>query len=165
VLDKEQIAKLQNQLAELRKYLLKGTFTEDEYQAEKLTIKNQIKTLEEKMIPQYHKPKDIVAEAEFASSAVSNLLSGIKEKQRNVVSNLGSNFYLSDKKVSIHLSNTLLVFQKFHKRMNDQNQRFELSEYADLFVKRPDLKPDNPIWLASLPVGGTPSGKISNLFL
>lgn len=146
---KEQISKLHNQLPELRKFLIKGTFTEEEYREEKHSLEDQIQTLEQKLIPTHHKPKDIVAEAEFASMAKERLLSGIIEKQRGVVLNLGSNFYLNDKKVSVQLTNTLLTFQKFHKRLHEQKEEFELSKYADVFLKRPDLKPLNPSWLPS----------------
>ncbi len=84
---------------------------------------------------------------EFALIASSKFKKADDAGKGRVVRDLGSNFLLTDKKVSIQLKNSYYVFSKvsdWHKKPND---KFELTKYADILSKRPDLKPSNPMWL------------------
>jgi site-specific DNA recombinase len=144
----ELITKEEAKLKDLRQFLLKGTFTESEYFDEKATIERAINTLKQGVSNKKEMDStEFVKKSDFAVHAWERFRKGNEATRYDVVTNLGSNFLLKEGKVSIQLDKTYIIFQKFRKGRYNQKGRFELSKYADVFKKRPDLLPLNPSWL------------------
>ena len=145
----KDIIALEKRSSLLLEKLLDGTITDTEYKPAKKKIADQIEALKNQAdLPQKKQDyKEILDEIEFALTASTKFKKADDMGKGRVVRDLGSNFLLKDKKVSIQLKNSYYVFSKVTNWSIKPNDEFELSKYSDILSKRPDLLPSNPMWL------------------
>ncbi|KKU45707.1 MAG: hypothetical protein UX64_C0025G0005 [Microgenomates group bacterium GW2011_GWC2_46_7] len=143
------ISVLEKRSALLLEKLLDGTITDAEYKPAKKKISDQITLLKntENVLPRKVSYRKLLDEMEFALTASQKFRKADDMGKGRVIKDLGSNFLLKDRIVSIHLKNSYYVFSKVSDWSISEKKAFELTKYDDILSKKPDLVPSNPMWL------------------
>ncbi len=152
IVDKSKdITVLEKRSSLLLEKLLDGTITDVEYKPAKKKIADQINILKstENALPVSRSYRELLDEMEFGLTASQKFNKADDLGKGRVVRDLGSNFLLKDRKVSIQLKNSYYVFSKVSDWSIKEKEAFDLTKYADILSKRPDLVPSNPMWLPS----------------
>ena len=118
-----------NNLLELR---IDGDVSSQEYKAKKKEIESGIKQLEKERENINLQSEDWTARAErrlnFAHDAVEKFENGTFEEKSRILKNLGTNFLLTNKKLTVDLDNVLYVIQKNQLAVNQTLERFKPDE-------------------------------------
>jgi site-specific DNA recombinase len=145
----QAIVGIKTQLDRLLKGYVKGLFGDKEYQENKRELEAKLESLEKKKTStsSLKRKKSLNDQLIFAREAQKRFQKGKKAIKREVVLDLGSNFLIKDKNVAIQLEKIYELCSKRQEWSTIGNGKFELSKYADVFKKRPDLLPVNLTWL------------------
>lgn len=78
------------------------------------------------------------------------MLDRLSDEKREVITRLGSDLLMDNKKVRINLKKYLIVASEQAKWNEKYKDWIEPQEYTELLAKRPDLRPAIPVWLRRL---------------
>lgn len=144
----------ENRLNKLLDLYIDGKLDEDVYNQKKRELEKNKKRAEEIASDIKHRSNNhrtqIESSLDLANRAKQVFVDGTDEEKRLIISLIGTNFILQDRKIRINLHKHFEVFinqSKWHEQQSDWN---EPREYADVLLKNPDLRPANPVWLPRL---------------
>lgn len=147
----EAILMVEKRLNKLLDIYLDEGISEPVYQQKKRQLEQEKKALEDKLGQtskdgQGNREK-IETALEFALLAQKKFHEGDRNAKRYIITAIGSNFVLKDKKVRIDLHSHFKELSEKEKWNEKYKDWLEPQKYTDIFAKLPDLRPANPTWL------------------
>lgn len=142
-------AKVREQISELTKMRAKGLLDDDEYLEEKKALKTQISTLQEDTTAKQESNfLDALAEAlEFSTVSAYQFKDANKREKREILSALGSNHAIMDKKLLITAKKELSEIIKITKPFDAKIRRLEPAKFGSVATKNEALEGLRSAWL------------------
>lgn len=145
------LEKVEKKLSALLDMRLDGKVDEHSYESkkaeleeEKFNLKSHIEGTGSTLSDQRIKIENAL---DFAYASFTKFNTGSREDKHHIMTSLGSNLMMENKKVRITLKKYLEVCTKQENWKENYKDWLEPQEYSDLLAKRPDLRPAIPNWL------------------
>ena len=131
-MQKKSYEKTQNELDNLVRMMYKGFVSEEQYLREKEKLENDLVNLKARLDQTHQRSLDWIQNFEkaffFASKCKEKFDNGDVQRKRKILSTLGSNFVLKDKKLYLEAAVWLKPFIENRDSLDDADCRFELAE-------------------------------------
>lgn len=154
----KQINELKDQLSGLTMMRVKNLIDDEEYLKEKLSLKKELEKLG-KILDQKTKESDIIELTKdkfiFSAYAKKKFIKGDKLTKKEILTDLGSNQQINDKKVHIYLFKWLLPIYENVEIYNAKLARLEPTKIGLDYTKNRALNELRLSWLRRLYIYGT----------
>lgn len=142
---------IESNLNKLLDILLSGSITEQEYKNKKLKLEYELSDVKEKL-SEFDTNSDawissVEESFDLGAIAAYKFDKGLADDKRFILSKVGENYFLKDKKLQYDLKKPYFVFKDVSDGKYEEYNRLEPVEFADVIAKSGVSKPESLSWL------------------
>ena len=147
----KELESVENQLSNLLDLRIRSDIDDSTYRSKKTLLEQEKLTVKRKINESGNNLSSLRIRVEnaidIAYGSHLRFKTGKRETKQEILVSLGSNLILNHKKIRIDLLKHFEVFRDNEKWEDTYEDWLEPQKYMELFEKRPDLRPANPVWL------------------
>jgi hypothetical protein len=151
--NKQRLENVNKSLSKLTDMRLADLISDEEFKAKKQALEEEKSKCEAFLERTEKRATEAASKAEglltFAERAMREYKKGDKRKQRLLISELGSNLFLKDKKLLIQKDKALALLEKSTKVISEINSAFEPAEHGVNKRRNASFDTLRPLWLGS----------------